>query len=125
MGQAEQASTPINLDALRLIRQGFAEAGLTQEALSKASGIPRSTLANVLSPTARPRLIHVNQLISLAIALGVDPRDWVAELEDLERRRRDEQGGDLARRRARSRPAPRVQKRAARSTSGRRTPADE
>jgi transcriptional regulator with XRE-family HTH domain len=122
MGQREQASSPINLDALRLIREGFADSGMTQEGLAQASDIPRSTLGNILSPTAAPRLIHVGQLVKIALAFGVDPRDWVGELETLERARRGE-GDEIGRRRKSV--APRVQQRAARKRSGRTTLAEE
>lgn len=106
MGQKEQASAPINLDAVRLIRAAFAKSGMTQLTLSKGSGIPRSTLANILSPQADPRLIHVDQLVRIAMALDVDVRDWAGELERLERKRR----GPASRRRS-----PQVQARAART----------
>ncbi len=88
MGQREHASSPINLEMLRLLREGFAASGMTQEALARASGVPRSTLANILSPTAAPRLIHVAQMVQIAVALEVDARAWVAELEGFERKRR-------------------------------------
>ena len=113
MGQTEQASSPINLDAIRLIREAFAVSGMTQAELSQAAEMPRSTLANILSPTATSRVIHVGQLVKIAVALGVDPRAWIGELEALERRRRGESGP----RRARRRTTPQVQKRAARSRS--------
>ena len=111
VGQRDLASEPINVETLRLIREGFAASGMTQEELSRACEVPRSSLANMLSPTAAPRLIHVGQLVRIAAALGADPRAWMGELEAFERKRR----GDLAPRRARRRPAPQVQKRAARS----------
>jgi transcriptional regulator with XRE-family HTH domain len=116
MGQKEQASAPLNVAALHLIRGGFADSALTQVELSRASGIPRSTLANILSPTAEPRLIHVEQLVKIAVALGVDPRTWIGELEAIERKRTGGAAVPLARR-TRERPAPTVQKRAARSRS--------
>lgn len=75
---------------------------MTQIQLSQATQIPRSTLANILSPTAAPRLIHVEQLVKIAAALQIDLRDWAQELEGRERRRR------------RQSPAANVQKRAAR-----------
>lgn len=116
MGQRAQASTPINLDTLRLIRESFADSGMTQLEVSRACGVPRSTLANILSHTADPRLIHVDQLVRIAMALGIDPREWIGELEALERKRRGESSDDLgARRRTRGRPAPQVQTRAART----------
>lgn len=118
MGQKEHASAPINVDALRLIRAGFAEAGMTQVELARESGIPRSTLANILSPTAEPRLIHVEQLVKIAVAVGADARAWMAELETRERARRGDGGDELVGRRSRERPAPPVQKRAARGRSG-------
>lgn len=122
MGQKEQASAPINVGALQLIRKGFAESGMTQAALAQTCGIPRSTLANILSPTAAPRLIHVEQLVKIALALGVDARTWIGELEALERRQRVARGDDLAdRRRTRERSAPEVQKRAARRKSSKPT----
>ncbi len=99
---------PVNQEALRLIREGFAVSGMTQEELARASGIPRSTLANILSPSAAPRLIHVGQLVKIAVAIGVDARGWIARLEALERRL----SGDR-------RKAPQVQLRAARSRSSR------
>lgn len=111
MGQREHASTPINLEMLRLIREGFAASGMTQEALARTSEVPRSTLANILSPTAAPRLIHVGQMVQIAVALGADARAWIGELEAFERKRL----GKLGPRRARPRPAPQVQKRAARA----------
>ena len=111
MGQKDLASEPINVETLRLIREGFAASGMTQAELSRASEVPRSSLANMLSPTAAPRLIHVGQLVKIAVALGVDPRAWMGELEAFERKRR----GDLAQRRPRQRAAPQIQKRAARS----------
>ena len=88
MGQREQASSPLNQEALRLIRDGFALSGMTQVELSRASQIPRSTLANILSTTAEHRLVHVSQLVKIAVALGADPQVWIGELEKLERRRR-------------------------------------
>ncbi|MDZ5619599.1 helix-turn-helix domain-containing protein [Nocardioides bizhenqiangii] len=121
MGQTEQASSPINLDAIRLIREAFAASGMTQAELSRAAEMPRSTLANILSPTARSRVIHVGQMVKIAVAMGVDPRAWVAELETLERRRRGESGP----RRARRPTAPQVQRRAARSRSGSAASAEE
>lgn len=122
MGQREQASSPINLDALRLIRAGFADSGMTQEELARACGIPRSTLGNILSPTADPRLIHVGQLLTIAMAFGADPRAWVGELERLERGRRTK-SDEVGRRRKTA--TPRVQQRAARRKSGSRTLAEE
>ena len=59
---------------------------MTQDELTRACGIPRSTLANMLSPTAAPRVVHVGQMIKIAVAIGVDARDWVRDLEALERR---------------------------------------
>jgi transcriptional regulator with XRE-family HTH domain len=115
VGQREQATAPINLEALRLVRAAFADSGMTQDQLSRASGLPRSTLANILSPTAMPRLLHVNQLVLIAVSIGADPRVWVGELEKIERQRR---GESLTRRRAAKRPAPEVQRRAARSRAG-------
>ncbi len=120
VGQREQATSPLNLEALRLIREEFAISGMTQEELGRACGLPRSTLANILSPTAAPRLIHVGQLLKIALALGADPREWVGELEQVERRLRAQRGDHLPPRRPDARPAPQVQKRAARSRS--RTP---
>lgn len=117
VGQREQASAPVNQDVLRLLRAAYAESGMTQEALARASGMPRSTLANILSPTAEPRLVHVNQMIKFAIAVGADARAWAAELEANERKRRGTVPVDVAQRRARKRPAPQVQKRAARKPS--------
>lgn len=96
-----------------MIREGFAVSGMTQEELSRAAEMPRSTLANILSPTATSRVIHVSQLVKIAVAMGADPRAWVAELELLELRRRGESGP----RRTRRRTAAQVQKRAARSRS--------
>ncbi|KAA1427876.1 helix-turn-helix domain-containing protein [Nocardioides antri] len=125
MGQKEHASSPINLETLRLIRDGFADSGMTQEELARATAIPRSSLANILSPTASPRLIHVSQLITIALALGVDPRDWAGELEAFERRRRGRPADDLARRRAGERSVPEVQKRAARGRSRKAAPAGD
>lgn len=105
MGQIPQASQPLNMEALRLIRESFAVSGMTQDELTRACGIPRSTLANMLSPTAAHRVVHVGQMVKIAVAMGVDPRDWIGELEALERRL----GG--------KRPTPAVQKRAARGRS--------
>lgn len=82
MGQKEQAARAVNLRALELIRNAFYESsGMTQLQLADDSGIPRSTLANILSKTAEPRLIHVEQMVRIAIALCIDPREWVTELE--------------------------------------------
>ena len=108
MGQTPQATAEINIEALQLIRASFAASGMTQDQLTRACGIPRSTLANMLSPTAAPRVVHVGQMIKIAVAMGVDPRDWVHELEALERRLR------------RSAATPAVQKRAARSRPSKR-----
>ncbi len=94
---------PSNVEALRLIREAFSASEMTQSELARASEIPRSTLANMLSPTATNRVVHVAQMIQIAVALDVDARTWVAELQALERKR-------LGRARA-----PQVQKRAARS----------
>lgn len=122
MGQKEQASNPINQAAVRLIRAGFAESDMTQQQLSDASGIPRSTLANILSPRAEARLVHVGQLVRIAMALGVDVRVWAGELEEFERKRL---GDTLGQRRARKQAAPAVQKRAARGRSGKQSPTSE
>ena len=107
MGQTPQATSPVNIEALRLIRNSFGASGMTQDQLTRACGIPRSTLANMLSPTAAPRVVHVGQMIKIAVAMDVDPREWVHELEMLERR---------LQRRGKGVP-PAVQKRAARSGS--------
>lgn len=117
MGQKEHASSPINVAALRLIRAGFAEAKMTQAELARASGIPRSTLANILSPTAAHRLVHVEQLVKIAVAMGADARAWIGELEAQERARRGGGADELAGRRSSGGSAPAVQKRAARRTS--------
>ncbi len=90
---------------------------MTQVELARASGIPRSSLANMLSPTAAPRLVHVEQLIKIAVAMNIDPRIWAAELEALERRLGGQRGSERSRRRAGGPPAPQVQKRAARRPS--------
>jgi transcriptional regulator with XRE-family HTH domain len=113
VGQKEQATAPINLAALQLIRDGFAASEMKQEELSQASGIPRSTLANMLSVNAQSRVVHVAQMVAIAVALGIDPRDWISQLEDLERKRR---AGKLPRHLTRA--APPVQRRAARSSGG-------
>ena len=118
VGQKDQSTTPVNREALRLIREGFAGSGMTQAQLADASEIPRSTLANILSPTAAPRVIHVVQLVKIAVALGVDLRAWASELEAFERRTN-------ARSRPRKSAAPQVQKRAARSRPGKATTAQE
>jgi len=115
MGQKEHASSPINAAAVRLIRSGFADSGMTQEALSRTCSIPRSTLANILSPTAAPRLIHLEQMVKIAVALGVDPRTWIGELEKLARQQLVGVDEVSDRRRARARTTPQVQKRAARA----------
>lgn len=118
MGQAAIATSYLNREALRLIRASFAEAGVTQAVIARAAGMPRSSLANLLSPTAEPRLVHVDQMVRIAVALGADPRVWIGELEALEKRRQAEVAGDevAPRRRARGQAA-QVQKRAARSRS--------
>ena len=125
VGQKEQATAPTNLEALRLIREAFAASPMTQKELALASEIPRSTLANMLSPTATSRVVHVAQLVQIAVAMGVDPRTWIGELEKLERKRMAGRGDDLGPRRARKRAAPEVQKRAARNRSGTSTTAEE
>ena len=111
VGQKDQATAPINLAALELIREGFAASVMKQEELSQASGIPRSTLANMLSVNAQSRVVHVAQMVAIAVALDIDPRNWIGRLEDLERKRR---AGKLPARLTRA--APTVQRRAARST---------
>jgi transcriptional regulator with XRE-family HTH domain len=103
VGQKDQATVPTNVEALRLIREAFAASDMTQAELARACEIPRSTLANMLSPTATNRVVHVAQMIQIAVALGVDARTWVAQLQELERKRLDPPR------------APQVQKRAARS----------
>jgi transcriptional regulator with XRE-family HTH domain len=122
VGQREQASDPINVEATKVVRRAFGDSGLTQEQLSQASGIPRSTLANILSPYAEPRLVHVSQLVRIAIALDLDVREWAAELQEFERRRK---GDDLSDRRARKKAAPVVQKRAARGRAAKPSPDSE
>lgn len=113
VGQKEQASNPVNQAAVRLIRAGFADSDLTQQQLSDLSGIPRSTLANILSPMADPRLVHVGQLVRIAMALGIETASWAGELEAFERKRL----GAAGVRRATQLPTPPVQKRAARRKS--------
>lgn len=117
VGQTVQATAPTNLEALRLIREAFAVSGMTQHELARASEIPRSTLANMLSPTAAPRVVHVAQMIQIAVAMGADARKWIGELEKLERQRLSARAEDPGPRRARKRGVPEVQKRAARSRS--------
>jgi len=85
VGQTPQSTSPINVECLRLIRESFAQSGMTQDQLTRACGIPRSTLANMLSPTAQPRVVHVGQMIKIAVAMGVDAREWVRKLERFER----------------------------------------
>jgi transcriptional regulator with XRE-family HTH domain len=113
VGQKEQASNPINQAAVRLIRAGFADSDLTQQQLSDLSGIPRSTLANILSPMADARLVHVGQLVRIAMALGIETAEWARELEAFERKRL----GQVGLRRATQVSAPATQKRAARGRS--------
>lgn len=108
-----------------MIKDGFADSGMTQEALARASGVPRSTLANILSPGADPRLIHVEQLVRIALAMDVDVRDWVGELEARERQRRGGQVAPLAARTSRGGRPAEVQRRAARRTRGRSTLGEE
>ena len=88
MGQKEQAARAVNVRAMQLIRATFESSGMTQQDLADDSGIPRSTLANILSKTAEPRLIHVEQLVRLALALNEDPREWIADLEKIAKRER-------------------------------------
>jgi transcriptional regulator with XRE-family HTH domain len=68
---------------LELIRD--AARTYTQDDLATKTGIPRSTLANFLSPTGDPRVVHVDQMLRIARALGIDARTWVVELEQLQR----------------------------------------
>jgi hypothetical protein len=110
VGQKEQAPNPINQAAVRVIRAAFADSPLTQQQLSDLSEIPRSTLANILSPMADARLVHVGQLIRIAMALNIPSGTWAAELEKFERKRL----GPAGVRRATQLPTPPVQKRAAR-----------
>lgn len=94
---------------------------MTQAELSRAAEMPRSTLANMLSPTATSRVVHVGQMVKIAVAMGIDPRIWIGEIEAIERQRR----GDVSQRRPRRRPAPQVQERAARSRSSAPPTGDE
>lgn len=80
-----KASTPVNLRALELIRDAFKGSSLTQEGLAEKCGMPRSTLANFLSETADPRLVHVEWFTRIAVALGVDAGAWMDELEKVVR----------------------------------------
>lgn len=121
MGQKEQAARAVNLRAQALIQAAFDEAaqssGMTQQQLADDSGIPRSTLANILSRTAEPRLIHVEQLVRVALAVGADSRAWIRELEALAKADREQSatgGASVTPIRAPRKPAPQVQKRAAR-----------
>ncbi|WP_374584532.1 helix-turn-helix domain-containing protein [Pimelobacter simplex] len=96
MGQKEQAGRAVNLRALELIRDAFDKSsGVTQQMLAEDSGIPRSTLANLLSRTSEPRLVHVEQLVRIAMALGKDPRAWISELQGVAAKERGREERDL------------------------------
>lgn len=86
MGQTGKAYAAINLRALELIREAFDRAGITQEALEERSGVPRSTIANIVSPTGTPRALNVDTFTRLAMGLGVDVGEWAAQLETVARR---------------------------------------
>jgi len=85
---------------------------MTQDQLAEATGIPRSTLANILSPTGEPRLINVTWFTKIAVAVGADPKVWIAELEKVARAERGED--ELARRRRTKRTYPKPVSSAAR-----------
>lgn len=85
MGQQGKAHEAINLRALELIREAFKDANITQETLAARSGVPRSTIANLLTET---RTVNVDVFVRLARAFGGGKvTQWAAELEQLERTR--------------------------------------
>lgn len=80
MGQTSPAQTALNQRMVELLTAAVEKAP-SVTAVAAAAGIPRTTLQNIIGPTARP--VTVDQATRLAIALGVDPIDWFTELRAL------------------------------------------
>lgn len=74
-----KATTVANLALLALIREAFTKSELTQDELAKAAGIPRGTIAKILSEKQLAP-VYADQLVGLADALDADLGVWVREI---------------------------------------------
>lgn len=77
-----KATTDANLALLALIREAFTKSDLTQDELAKASGIPRGTIAKMLSEK-QSAPVYADQLVGLADALNADLGAWVAHIRKI------------------------------------------
>jgi transcriptional regulator with XRE-family HTH domain len=69
------ATTPVAANVARRVKQAVEAKGITQAALSTASGLSERTLARRLAGTSA---FDLDELHSIAAALGVDPESFLA-----------------------------------------------
>lgn len=79
MGQVGKSNEPMNLHALKLIREAFVKSKMTQADLAERSGVKRSTIANYLTKAGGN--VYVPALIRIALALGEDPKTWITQIQ--------------------------------------------
>lgn len=78
MGQTSPAKKALNQRMVELVRVAV-RAAPSVAAVARASGVPRTTLQNIISDSEE-RPVTVDQAVRLAVALGVDPAVWMEEL---------------------------------------------
>ncbi len=74
---ARDAESAINQAAARMIRAQREDAGLTQQQVYELAGIPRATYSKIENGETA---IDVTQIEKVAIALNVDPEDFIVKI---------------------------------------------
>jgi transcriptional regulator with XRE-family HTH domain len=77
-----KAITPTNIVVLALIHDAFKASPLSQTELADKTGIPRGTIAKILS-TKQLAPVYADQLVVLADALDADLAAWVAAIREV------------------------------------------
>lgn len=77
MGDNARTRSPWSEAAARTIRAERAAADLSQAAVIKAAGLSRSTYLRLESGE---RVADISQLAAIALALGIDPTDFVQRI---------------------------------------------
>lgn len=81
MGQTSPAQKALNQRMVELVRVAV-RAAPSVSAVARASGVPRTTLQNIISDSEE-RPVTVDQAVRLAVALGIDPAVWMNELRQV------------------------------------------
>ena len=96
-----KAHTAANRRAIEIVRAAFARSHMTRQELAKESGIPDGSLAGLFAGT---KPLYAEQLVGLAVALGLDVTELASEMDAA--RRAEAATDDLAVKRQRARTFP-------------------